>query len=1011
MSRISTSRYLSRLGVRTKIVLPLVGLVLILSTAGIAMIRRAETRQQQRHLVDRAAAIAHAIAHVAETASDGGDLQRFLAAMATEPGVDLIVVAAGEPLEVVASTCRPWIGRPVSQLPNPEHTRDDLVRAVQSYGLSMDLHHDQKGTVDYTLPLRTRLRQSHALRWSRGAVMLHFDTSSLRRQQNADTTWMAVALVAAVVLASLAAYGLVRFVVLTPVARLSKVAAAVAHGQRGARVGSRSADELGQLANRFDAMLDELSRREEREMLATREAMELKKQAEAVASELASHKFALDQHSIVAITDCSGVITYVNDKFCEMSRYERDELVGKTHRVINSGHHPESFWADMWRTISEGRVWHGEVCNRSKLGLRYWVDTTIVPFKDGDGTITQHVAIRTDITERKRAEAALAERERQFRTLVHNIPGVSYRCRCDDDWTMLFISEAVTQVTGYPPSDFVDNRVRTYSSVIHPADRRLVAEEVARAVQQRRPFEIEYRVLHANGEFRHVWERGQAVFADETSGEVAYLDGAIFDVTERKQIEVDLVRSARLDKLTGLPNRALLLDRLQRAIDRAAGSRGRQYAVMFLDFDRFKIINDSLGHDVGDLLLQEIAQRLRENIRCDDTVSWDAPGHTASRLGGDEFVVLLNDLKHPDEACAVAQRLLDTFARPHQLEKHEVYSTASIGIVIGDSDYQHADDVLRDADTAMYEAKRGGKARYVVFDASMRQRVQRRMRLETDLRKAIQSDQMYVAYQPVISLSTGLLTGVETLLRWNHPTEGLISPAEFIPLAEESNLIVDLGDWTVTRCGKDFARWRQALGDGAPKTISINWSAKQFVHPELTRKLGQLIDNTGMPRATLQLEIAEEALMRDEEAAIRIMRSIKELGVGLIIDAFGRGHSSLTTLHRYPVDALKTDRKMLVGIDASKDVAALLHALAMLVKNLDITMIATGVEHVGQVVALQELGCDLAQGFFFANPLTADQLLKFAAESRPASWDVSGADVFAHRWSENLDAFEPSDFT
>lgn len=476
-------------------------------------------------------------------------------------------------------------------------------------------------------------------------------------------------------------------------------------------------------------------------------------------------------------------------------------------------------------------------------------------------------------------------------------------------------------------------------------------------------------------------------------------------VTRLKQVEDELTRAARLDKLTGLPNRSLFLDRLQHAITRAHRAPDHTYAVMFLDFDRFKIINDSLGHNVGDALLVAIAQRLRDNVRAVDSVSAHTEGHTHARLGGDEFVVLLDDIQTVEEATAVAERLLETLAKPYMLGKHEVYSTASIGIVVGDLSYELAEDVIRDADTAMYESKRLGRCRYTVFDASMRERVQRRHRLENELRRAIGTPQLSLTYQPVVSVSNGEFVAVEALMRWRHPADGLVDASEFIALAEESDLIVMLGEWALREACRQFMQWQEELGTMAPHKVSINVSRRQFNQHDLPELVDRVLRATGIPPACVQLELTEDTFVSDIRAAVEAMRAIKQLGVELAIAGFGTGTSSFASLHEFPVDVLKIHRSMLNGIDASKDVASLIHGLAVMVKNMGIDMVAEGVETPAQLIALQELGCEYAQGFLFARPLTPDEVRTFASRSVGMTCSTRGAAAYAHQWNERLTVF------
>jgi diguanylate cyclase (GGDEF)-like protein/PAS domain S-box-containing protein len=480
--------------------------------------------------------------------------------------------------------------------------------------------------------------------------------------------------------------------------------------------------------------------------------------------------------------------------------------------------------------------------------------------------------------------------------------------------------------------------------------------------------------------------------------------GTLAGIIKRKRAEEDLQTAARTDKLTGLPNRALLCDRLQQAILRAQRLENYQFAVLFLDFDRFKIINDSLGHKIGDMLLQEAGVRLRAAVRASDSLSRHASGHTTARLGGDEFVVLLDGLRGPEDARLVADRLLEALSQPYRLGEHEVYCTASIGIVTSDMAAASADGVLRDADTAMYEAKLAGKGRSVVFDTSMRQRVQNRLSLENDLRKALEANQLLLMYQPIVSLETKEIEGFEALVHWQHPERGLISPAEFLPIAEDTGLIGPIGEWALKEACRQFAEWRQTQNHAVPRSISVNLSRSQLLLANLPTMIRRILEETGLPPSSLHLETSESVIMRDADLAMRILPRLKEIGVKLGMDGFGAGHSSLACLHQFPFDVLKIDRSFIANVDRGRDLAALVQAVISLARNLDIHVVAEGIETGDQLLTLQSLGCQCGQGDFFSKPMTAAEVPGFrvhpivlpgtvSPEARPLPAGEGGASV------------------
>jgi diguanylate cyclase (GGDEF)-like protein len=433
-----------------------------------------------------------------------------------------------------------------------------------------------------------------------------------------------------------------------------------------------------------------------------------------------------------------------------------------------------------------------------------------------------------------------------------------------------------------------------------------------------------------------------------------------------------LESQARRDALTGLPNRSLLLDRLEHAVRSCGRNPDYKFAVLFLDFDRFKIINDSLGHEVGDLLLISIADRLAANLRSGDTAAHFGSEHIPARLGGDEFVILLDGMKQHDDAVRVAERLQEALSAPHKLDGHDVISTASIGIVTSAGGYKRADDVLRDADTAMYHAKSTGKARHVVFDDRMHQEVVERLQLEEDLRRSLEAGEFWLSYQPIIALSSGRLVGFEALMRWTHPRRGPVSPGVFIGLAEEIGLIVPVGKWALLEAAKQLKVWYNRHRHDPPLTMNVNISKHQLRQESLADVVAEVLNETGIDPACLKLEVTESAIMDSPERTTALLHDLKALGVRLCMDDFGTGHSSLSLLHRFPIDVLKIDRTFVLNTDGNREYAAVIHAIITLAHTLNMKVVGEGVENAGQLAQLQALECDWAQGNFFSESLTVD---------------------------------------
>jgi len=439
--------------------------------------------------------------------------------------------------------------------------------------------------------------------------------------------------------------------------------------------------------------------------------------------------------------------------------------------------------------------------------------------------------------------------------------------------------------------------------------------------------------------------------------------------------------AARRDRLTGLANRTLFMEQLNAAIARTRAGAQERFGVLFLDFDHFKLINDTLGHDAGDELLQQIAVRLRGALRVTDASGEDASGNVVARFGGDEFAVLINDLRTDADSERVAARLLQALEPVYALGGGDVHSSASIGIVVGHDDRDDAEAVIRNADVAMYEAKRSGRACHVVFDEAMHKRLTRRMGIERGLRNAIGKREISLAYQPIVAVETGRMVSAEVLLRWEHPEFGDIPPAEFIPIAEESGLIVQIGEWALLGACTQLAEWRREWPEEAPVTISINVSrAELALGGRLLSRINTVLRRTGLPGRCLQLEVTERDVMRDPSACYALMQQLRAMGVRLTMDDFGTGTSSLACLREYPFDSVKIDRSIVRGLTRNTDVMALIHATLTLVENLGMASAAEGVEDAAQLAVLQSLGCRYAQGYYFSRPVPADQLIR---ASRP----------------------------
>ena len=437
------------------------------------------------------------------------------------------------------------------------------------------------------------------------------------------------------------------------------------------------------------------------------------------------------------------------------------------------------------------------------------------------------------------------------------------------------------------------------------------------------------------------------------------------DISRRKQMEEKLLHDAFHDALTGLPNRALFMDHLRLAVERAKRPKKRYlFAVLFLDLDRFKIINDSLGHTMGDQLLVATAARIQKCLRHLDTVA---------RFGGDEFAVLLDGVEDVNDTIRVAQRLQRELTTPINVGGHEVFTSVSIGIALSDTGYERPEDVVRDADTAMYRAKAAGKSRYEIFDTAMHSRAVALLKLESDLRRAVEREEFVVHYQPIVSLTDDSIQGFEALVRWQHPERGLVTPSEFIPVAEETGLIIPLGSWVLREACRQMHHLQAASAASRPLSLSVNLSGKQFMQPDLVGQVEQILVETGFDPRRLQLEITESSVIENTETVTEMLLQLRALGIRLSMDDFGTGYSSLSYLHRFPIHTLKIDRSFVSGGDGENEIV---RTITMLARNMGMDIVAEGVETREQLAYLKELKCEYGQGFLFSHPLDLDTACK-----------------------------------
>jgi diguanylate cyclase (GGDEF)-like protein/PAS domain S-box-containing protein len=566
--------------------------------------------------------------------------------------------------------------------------------------------------------------------------------------------------------------------------------------------------------------------------------------------------------------------------------------------------------------------------------------------------------VQLELEERRRIEAALRESEVRFRLLAENMNDLV--CLHELDGRYLYVSPSCEVLLGYRYDEMLGQDPYIF---FHPEDGDRIRQEAHTAVIDGKLTAITYRMRQKSGNY--IWFETLIKPIVDVSGQIVQLQTTSRDVTERIWAQDQLKYEALHDTLTGLPNRHLLMERLALAINRTQRFENYRFAVLFLDLDRFKVINDSLGHLAGDQLLISIARKLQATLRGIDL---------AARLGGDEFVILLEEIKDIQEAIRATERIFATLQKPLLIEERQVYTTASAGIVLGTRDYVQSEYLLRDADIAMYRAKNKGRARYEIFDAEMHTQALNRLHLEHDLRRAIECQEFVLHYQPIIALDTVRLVGFEALIRWQHPTQGLKSPGEFIAVAEEIGLIARLDYWALGTACQQLAAWQMKFPDFSTLKMSVNLSAQDLRQSDLLETVDLILTQTQLQSHCLTLEITESMLIEDIESAIRLLSQLKERGVQISIDDFGTGYSSLNYLHRLPIDSLKVDRSFVNQIQTDKRNHQMVETIVRLSHQLELDAIAEGIETQQQLERLQQLGYTLGQGYFFSKPLSCEMV-------------------------------------
>lgn len=660
----------------------------------------------------------------------------------------------------------------------------------------------------------------------------------------------------------------------------------------------------------------------------------------------------IDDLAMISISDRLGRIVQVNNMFCRIFGYAREELLGENYRILNSGLHTRSFFVEMWLSISRGEVWRGEVCNRSKCGDLLWLECINVPLQNSQKKVEYFLSLMFDVTKLKQREFSLRDQLKEVTSL--------YAIRRDMELNFSMevffdrLGKHLIQAMHFPEIAMVDIEVdgKHYSSEPCPnpvcPENKIQADIIVKE--------------HIRGQITVTYCKNSVAFL---SSEQNFLDLVVDDLRlwlERKAAQVEINHMATHDALTNLPNRYLLQDRIQQAIAHCHRNYERM-AILFLDLDHFKEINDSLGHDAGDELLKRVADRLQSCVRGVDTVS---------RQGGDEFILVLSSFSQLQELEAVIGRILDSITKPYDIGDSSVSISISIGISLYPDHGCDPKRLLRCSDIAVYRAKENGGNSYVYFTPEMDQVALERHYLSADLREALGNDELMLYFQPVRDIGNTRLISFEALLRWQHLEKGWISPSKFIPLAEENGLIVSIGQQVLEKaCAHIKNWWDQGL---VVPPIAINISVRQVEQAGFVEGFEQILKRAGVPASCFILEITESVLARQVENMLSVLDRLQQMGFSISIDDFGTGYSCLSYLKRYPIHSLKIDRSFIQDIFSEKSDKEIVKAVIALAHSLDLRVIAEGVESLEQLKVLADLECDAWQGFFSNAPLPASEI-------------------------------------
>ncbi|SOC39665.1 sensor domain-containing protein [Ureibacillus acetophenoni] len=674
-------------------------------------------------------------------------------------------------------------------------------------------------------------------------------------------------------------------------------------------------------------------------------------------------EYAVDKSTIVGVTDRQGNITYVNDLFCELTQYSREELIGKTHNIINSGYHTKEFFKEMWKTIGQGNIWTGEIKNKRKDGSYYWVHATIVPFLNEKAIPYQYISFRTDITKEKLLEEEVIKSNENYRLIAEN--SVNLISLITVEGTVDYVSPSFEKILHY---DLQSLEKSNFFPLIHPSDLETFKKELQSFLKNKQPLDCEFRILSKEEEYIDV----EAVVSTIEDTQSRFSKDLILivmrDISKRKVIEKKIHHLAYHDSLTGFPNRRSFMNQLRNELlDRKKSKQG--ISILFIDLDNFKNINDQLGHDIGDSILKKAADNIRNVIR---------PTDLAARMGGDEFIVMLKNIKSQDETNEIVSQILSNFRASINVDGEDYVVTCSIGVANFPEHGESAEDLIKNAGNALARVKSGTKNDFMVFNKTIEhQSIERRL-LENAFRIALKEEQFYLEYQPKMDMKNERIMGMEALVRWNHPDLGMIPPGKFISLAEETGLIIPLGEWILFEGCRQAKQWQEKGLENL--IVSINVSIRQLEDPHFIDKLKRVLEETKLTPKYLELELTESVLA-DIQNTISILQEIREMGVQVSVDDFGTGYSSLSYIKHLPIDTLKIDASFVRDIHVNEESRAIVRAIIHIANSIGLKVIAEGIELQDQAKELCTEGCKFGQGYYYSRPLKVEAFEKFIQKS------------------------------